>query len=292
MTITKLAHRTLIEIKGADARTFLQGLTTNDMMKLGTTIDSNELMARPSLYTTFLNPQGRFLTDTFVLLMGPDCVWLDVEAAHADALFKKLMMYRLRSAVTLSQQSDVSIYAVFDENSVLPGTYIHDARHPDMGKRYYTETALNDAQEELDTYDRKRFSLLIPDGTRDIPYERGFIMEYGFDRMGAVDFQKGCYVGQELTARMHYRKLGKRQLACVWFAHEAPEAGTEITRDGAPVGVVCSRVENMALVHMRTEALEALTPIDAPDVPCGFQLFKGNFNAGDKDILKVMTLRG
>ena len=124
-----------------------------------------------------------------------------------------------------------------------------------MGWRLYTTTPQS-ADTPISVYDAKRISLLIPDGTRDIPYERGFIMEYGFDRLGAIDFQKGCYVGQELTARMHYRKLGKRQLACVVFDGNPPDSNTDIMQDGVSVGTIRSTCGHLALAHIRTEAIE------------------------------------
>lgn len=249
MSLIALLHRTIIEIKGEDVIAFLQGLTTNDITRL---------VPGGCLYTVFLNPQGKFTHDAFAVMPATDQVWLDVEAEHVEALLKKLTMYKLRSKVVLSHLPEMHIYADLDAKADgLPAEamLVTDPRNASMGQRVYTNVALQ-AHTNITIYDERRIPLSIPDGTRDVPYERGFIMEYGFDRLNAIDFQKGCYVGQELTARMHYRKLGKRQLICVKFETNAPESGTDITQDGVSVGVLRSTCGQLALAHIKTEALE------------------------------------
>lgn len=248
MSLIALTHRTIIELKGEDAVAFLQGQTTNDMTRL---------TPGGCLYTVFLNPQGKFMNDAFAIMPAADHVWLDVEADHALALLKKLTMYKLRSKVTLELRVDIGVYACFDALTIEgEALIVQDPRTTDMGQRIYTTTQ-QAADTNITAYDERRMPLCIPDGTRDVPYERGFVMEYGFDQLNAVDFQKGCYVGQELTARMHYRKLGKRQLVCVEFDGDAPESGTDITHEGANVGTLRSTCGQLALAHIKTEALEA-----------------------------------
>lgn len=248
MSLITLAHRTVIELKGDDTISFLQGQTTNDMTKL---------VPGGCLYTVFLNSQGKFMNDAFAVMLNVDHVWLDVEAEHALELLKKLNMYKLRSKVTLALRVDVGVYADLAEPSSDKDTMVaQDPRAEGMGFRIYS-TKKQQSSADLAEYNAQRIRLCIPDGSRDVPYERGFIMEYGFDRLNAIDFQKGCYVGQELTARMHYRKLGKRQLICVEFEAEAPAEGTEIMQEGVSVGVLRSTCEALALAHVKTEALDA-----------------------------------
>jgi folate-binding protein YgfZ len=248
MSLITLAHRTVIEFKGEDVIAFLQGQTTNDMARL--TPDA-------CLYTVFLNSQGKFMNDAFAIMLAFDHVWLDVEAEHAIELLKKLNMYKLRSKVTLALRVDIGVYACFESPTVAGDALIvQDPRAAEMGYRVYT-TIKQKTSLDLTVYDTQRIRLCIPDGALDVPYERGFIMEYGFDRLNAIDFQKGCYVGQELTARMHYRKLGKRQLVCVEFEADAPESGADVTQDGVSVGTLRSTCGKLALAHIKTEALEA-----------------------------------
>lgn len=247
MTLITLAHRTIIEFKGEDAVAFLQGQTTNDMLRLAPGV---------CLYTAFLNSQGKFMNDAFAVMLAPDHLWLDVEAEHAIELLKKLNMYKLRSKVILALRVDIGVYACFDVPALDKDSLVmQDPRTAEMGYRIYSATK-QQASTDIAVYDKQRIRLCIPDGARDVPYERGFIMEYGFDRLNAIDFQKGCYVGQELTARMHYRKLGKRQLVCVEFETDAPESGTDITLDGVSVGTLRSICGQLALGHIKTEALE------------------------------------
>jgi folate-binding protein YgfZ len=248
MSLITLAHRTIIEFKGEDAVAFLQGQTTNDMLRLAPGV---------SLYTAFLNSQGKFLNDAFAVMIAADHLWLDVEAEHAIELLKKLNMYKLRSKVALALRVDIGVYACFDKPALDKDSFvIQDPRAAEMGYRIYSATKKH-ANTDIAAYDKHRIRLCIPDGARDVPYERGFIMEYGFDRLNAIDFQKGCYVGQELTARMHYRKLGKRQLVCVEFEAGAPESGTDITQDGVSVGTIRTTCGQLALAHIKTEALAA-----------------------------------
>lgn len=247
MSLIALAHRTVIEFKGEDAISFLQGQTTNDMIRL---------MPGESLYTVFLNSQGKFLNDAFAVMVTADHLWLDVEAEHAIELLKKLNMYKLRSKVTLALRVDIGVYACFDAPALDKDVFtVQDPRMTGMGYRVYS-TKKQQASADIAPYDERRIRLCIPDGARDVPYERGFIMEYSFDRLNAIDFQKGCYVGQELTARMHYRKLGKRQLVCVEFDLGAPASGTDVTQDGVSVGTLRSTCGQLALAHIKTEALE------------------------------------
>lgn len=248
MTLITLAHRTIIEFKGEDAVAFLQGQTTNDMARL---------MPGACLYTVFLNSQGKFLNDAFATMLALDHIWLDVEAEHAIELLKKLNMYKLRSKVVLALRVDIGVYACFDAPSLDKDALVmQDPRTAEMGYRVYTAKK-QQTNADITAYDVLRIRLCIPDGARDVPYERGFIMEYGYDRLNAIDFQKGCYVGQELTARMHYRKLGKRQLVCVEFETNAPASGADVTQDGVSVGMLRSVCGQLALAHIKTDALEA-----------------------------------
>ncbi|MDP5012383.1 MAG: folate-binding protein, partial [Alphaproteobacteria bacterium] len=189
MTLITLAHRTIIEFKGEDAIAFLQGQTTNDMTRL---------VPGACLYTVFLNSQGKFLNDAFAVMLSINHIWLDVEAEHAIELLKKLNMYKLRSKVTLALRVDIGVYASFDAPTAegSDALTVQDPRTTEMGRRVYT-TIKRQLTAGIEVYDARRIRLCMPDGARDVPYERGFIMEYGFDRLNAIDFQKGCYVGQE-----------------------------------------------------------------------------------------------
>ncbi|MFK7838796.1 MAG: folate-binding protein YgfZ [Bdellovibrionales bacterium] len=192
----KLKNRGLIHIEGEDHKTFLQGLITNDIEKL-----------TPSspLYACLLNAQGKFLHDFFVI-EGNGFILLDCEGGNRSTdLAKRLKMYALRADVQISVEPDNNVYAIFNNDKGLP-----DPRHPNMGNRSFEKPNLPES--DFDIWDHKRITLTIPDGSRDLIVEKSTMDEASMDQLNAIDYNKGCYIGQELTARMHYRGLGKRKL--------------------------------------------------------------------------------
>jgi len=214
----KLKKRGLIHIEGEDRKDFLQGLITNDIDKLSLTAP---------LYACLLNAQGKFLHDFFVI-EGDGFILLDCEGGDRAAdLVKRLKMYALRADVQISVEEQNDVYAVFGKNEGLP-----DPRHTEMGNRSFIKP---DIQEKpFEVWDHKRISLTIPDGSRDLIVEKSTMDEASMDQLNAIDYDKGCYIGQELTARMHYRGLGKRKLQTIKlssFGSCAPEGATEGSHD-------------------------------------------------------------
>lgn len=195
----KLKNRGLLHLEGPDAHEFLQGLITNDM---------NVLDDQPMIYACLLNAQGKFLHDFFVY-KGDGFYLIDCEGgARAQDLLRKLNIYRLRSDVQISIEDDHDVWAVFGDDFGLA-----DPRHDDLGRRSLEKPALE--ERAFDEWDKRRISLTIPDGSRDLIVGKSTMDEARMDEINAIDYQKGCYVGQELTARMHYRGLGKKHLKTV-----------------------------------------------------------------------------
>lgn len=195
----KLKDRGLIHVEGVDRHDFLQGLITNDI---------NKLTPDAPLYACLLNAPGKFLHDFFVI-DGGEFILLDCEGGDRAAdLYKRLSMYRLRADVQISVEEDNDVYAIFGSETGLP-----DPRHADMGNRSFEKLDLE--ERAFDEWDKRRIALTIPDGSRDMVIEKSTMDEANLDQLNAIDYDKGCYVGQELTARMHYRGLGKRRLQTV-----------------------------------------------------------------------------
>ena len=195
----KLKNRGLIHLEGPDRHAFLQDLITNDMDKL-----SPDTM----LYACLLTPQGKFLHDFFVI-EGKDFTLLDCEGGErAQDLFKRLNMYRLRKDVQISVEENTDVYAVYGAPVGLP-----DPRDPEMGRRIFEKPGLE--EKPFEAWDKHRIALTIPDGSRDLIPDKSTLSEGNMDKLNAIDYQKGCYIGQELTARMHYRNLGKKHLQTV-----------------------------------------------------------------------------
>jgi folate-binding protein YgfZ len=216
-----LDNRGLVRVSGPDQRIFLQGLITNDIEKLD---------SEAALYACLLNAQGKFLHDFFITAQG-DHILLECEGGdRAHDLFKRLNMYKLRADVTLTVQDHVNVYAVLDSPEMPIGFY-PDPRHSGLGYRGY-ERPKEIAEKDFSAWDSQRIQLCIPDGSRDLVIGKSTMDEGQMDSLNAVSYTKGCYVGQELTARMHYRGLAKKRLAVVSIAEHAEETGELRSRCG------------------------------------------------------------
>ena len=216
---TRLEKRGLIQIEGTDRKAFLQGLITNDIEKLA---------PGALLYACLLSPQGKFLHDFFIA-EGNEVLLLECEGGmRAQDLYERLNRYRLRADVHISVEEHVPVYAVLtslssrptagsgeilDPSTALGMTILKDPRHNNMGYRSFEKPDL--PEQPFETWDTQRIKLCIPDGSRDLIPEKSTMDEARMDQIGAIDYDKGCYVGQELTARMHYRGLGKKHLQMV-----------------------------------------------------------------------------
>ncbi|HRQ61099.1 MAG TPA: folate-binding protein [Alphaproteobacteria bacterium] len=224
MAFISLPNRGLVTLRGPDAADFLQGLITNDIRKLAPGV---------MLYACLLTPQGKFLHDFFITQEG-DTIVLDCEGSErAQDLGRKLGMYRLRKDVQIDVKDENPVYAGDDLPEGLP-----DPRHPDMGQRSFVKP--NDiAEGAFEDWDEKRISLTIPDGSRDLVVGTSTLDEGRMDTLNAVDYQKGCYVGQELTARMHYRGLGKKHLETVRV--DALPEGAELRSSCRGIGIALVR---------------------------------------------------
>lgn len=215
----KLKNRGLIHLEGEDRHDFLQGLITNNI---------DTLSPEKPLYACLLTPQGKFLHDFFVI-EGKDFTLLDCEGgARAQDLFDRLNKYRLRKNVQISVEPHNDVYVIFGAPVGLP-----DPRDPEMGNRAFEQPDLE--EKPFEAWDTNRIALTIPDGSRDLIPEKSTMDEAHMDKLNAIDYDKGCYIGQELTARMHYRGLGKRHLQTVQ-TKEIP-AGAELRSSCGDIGI-------------------------------------------------------
>ena len=198
MKVLELIDRGVIRLSGKDSKDLLQGLITNDIERLNDD---------PALYAAILTPQGKYLFDFFITGDGDDLL-LDCEASRLADLTRRLMMYRLRAEVEISDISDSNkVYALWDSDQGYP-----DPRHASMGRRLIAENAPQGDALTRETYEAKRLELGLPDASRDIAVDKNFILEANFKELNGVSFIKGCYVGQELTARMNHRTTVKKRL--------------------------------------------------------------------------------
>jgi folate-binding protein YgfZ len=265
---TPLEQRGVLRIGGADARPFLQGLISNDVTKV--------TPAR-TIYATLLTAQGRFLHDFFIAQQG-DALLLELAGARRDDLRKRLTLYKLRSKVTIEPADELAVAALWPAAALAPlglpaepgtaiewaGGMVHvDPRLAALGARALVPRDRLDAalagfeRASLADYDRNRRSLGVPESGDDLVIEKSILLENGIDELNGVDWQKGCYVGQELTARTKYRALIKKRLLPVVIDGPLPAPGTPVMLGAREAGEMRSAADGIGLALLRLEMLDA-----------------------------------
>ena len=224
--------RSIHQITGSEASGFLQGLTTNDVEKA----------EQGLVYTAILTPQGKYLADFFVFRRG-GILHIDVAETIAPALIQRLNMYRLRADVQITE-TDLQVAR---GAGAAPDGALADPRHPDMGWRLYGAEGGDDGTD----WEAIRVAHCIPETGIELTPDT-FILEAGFQRLNGVDFRKGCYVGQEVTARMKHKTELRKGLATVDIEGSAP-IGTPITAAERPVGTLFTQSQGRAIAHLRFE---------------------------------------
>lgn len=242
--LTRLSGRGVVEIGGADRVAFLQGLVSNDV---------TEAQPGRAVWAALLTPQGKWLGDFFVLAAG-EALLLDCEQAQVAAVMQRLSRFRLRSKVTIRPREELSVYAAWDGRPPSLALAAADPRLPQAGWRILSSTALAETA-NFEAWDRHRLELGLPDGSRDLEAEKTILLEAGFDELNGVSWTKGCYMGQELTARTRYRGLIKRRLVPVHIEGPLPEIGAPVFRNGAEVGTMRSGRDQQGLAVLRLDAL-------------------------------------
>ncbi len=264
-----LRNRGLMTVTGEDAGRFLQGLISNDIEKLATD---------RAIYAAFLTPQGKYLHDFFIARIG-ETPYLDCEAGRLDDLRRRLCMYKLRSKVSVEAAGDgFVVAALFGPGAIgalgldrepgraapfAGGVVYVDPRLAAVGARAIlpadvATTALEEAgfaAAEAAAYDRLRLTHGLPDGSRDLAVEKAMLLENNFDELNGIDWDKGCYLGQELTARIYYRGLVKKRLMPVEIEGPPPEVGTQVMLGDRNVGEMRSALDGQGLALLRLEAV-------------------------------------
>lgn len=234
--------RSPVAVEGEDRLTFLQGLISND---------TRRVTERQAVYSAFLTPQGKFLHD-FTLVEAGGRILLDAEAERRADLVKRLSMYRLRSKVKVVDVAADWAVLVFAGPQALTklgldpvpglakplggGVVFVDPRLSGLGARAFlpraeaeaTAAAAGFSAASFEHYERLRIALGVPSGSRDLIPDKGILLENGFEELHGVDWDKGCYMGQELTARTRYRGLVRKRLMPVEITGAAPAPGTPL----------------------------------------------------------------
>jgi hypothetical protein len=241
-----LPDRGVVEIGGEDRVSFLQGLVSNDVA---------EVAPGRAVWAALLTPQGKWLADFFILCEG-ERLLLDCERGQAAMLTQRLGRFRLRSKVQVRDASaEFVVHAAWNGAPEAMGTVAApDPRLPEAGWRILAPAPLSANATPAD-WDRHRLALGLPDGSRDLEVEKTVLLEAGFDELNGVSWSKGCYMGQELTARTKYRGLLKRRLVPVLVDGPLPEPGAPVTKGAAEVGTMRSGRDRLGLALLRLDAL-------------------------------------
>lgn len=265
--IAVLPQRAVLAVTGQDRVEFLQGLVSNDVA---------EAQPGRAVWAALLTPQGKWLADFFILPDG-DRLLLDCEAAQREMVRTRLSRYRLRSKVALAD-AGMEVYAAWDGAPDVSGVVAADPRLPEAGWRVLSEAPL-ETNATPEDWDRHRLVLGLPDGSRDMEAEKSVLLEAGFDELHGVSWTKGCYMGQELTARTKYRGLVKRRLVPVRIEGPVPAPGTQIFLDGRDVGTMRSASGAHGMAVVRLEALAGTLTAEGatvmPLVPAWMKLDDG-----------------
>ncbi|WP_430464348.1 YgfZ/GcvT domain-containing protein [Tabrizicola sp.] len=238
--------RRIYQIIGADALSFLQGMTSNDVLPLA--------KAPGIVWTALLTPQGKYLADFFVVNTG-EVLLLDIKDSIADSTLRRLSMYKLRSDVAFGP-SDLSVTRGLGP---APQGALEDPRHPALGWRAYGAAG---TAPQID-WDALRVTHLIPETGVELIPDDSYLLEHGFERLNGVNFRKGCYVGQEVTARMKHKTELRKGLVQVAITGAAP-IGTEVRAGEKLVGRLFTQSGGRALAYLRLDQAQGeMTAQDA-----------------------------
>ncbi len=246
MPIVKIKNRAIIEVVGKDSKAFLQSLITQDI---------NLLLSKESAYACLLTPQGKFLYD-FILTKKGNSIFLECEKARIADLVKLLNMYALRAELKIVNLSNkYNIYACWGGDR-LEGAY-QDPRLNELGFRLICD---NDKKVKttaiFEDYDYHRTLLGVPDGSRDMKPKFSNLLECNIDKFNGISWDKGCYIGQELTARMRYRGKIKKQMVTV-RGNNLPKFGENITnKQKTVIGEMRSSVLDIGLAIFKKEFIK------------------------------------
>lgn len=242
-----LKNRGVLQVIGPDAGKLLQSVVTNNVLQ------------NSYSYNYLLTNQGKFLFDFFVYKEAEDSYWLDVDREMIGVLQKRLMMYKLRSNCQLAEVS-AEYQILYSKEQIHEGIKfsLQDPRYKKLGYRSIISAADSAQLQNLTDglYLQDKYDYAIIDGSVDLIYERSIPVEYGAEELNAVDYHKGCYVGQEVISRVKYQGVVRKKI----FKIEA-DSDLVVTEERAPVldaagekiGTLCSLHKNQAIALLVEE---------------------------------------
>ncbi|MGI8524767.1 MAG: YgfZ/GcvT domain-containing protein [Pseudolabrys sp.] len=269
MQAALLPDRGVVKVAGDDSRGFLNGLITGDM---------NKVTPGQARFAALLTPQGKIVADFIVAEVDPadgSGFFLDCPRALAPALVEKFNFYKLRAKVVAEDLShSLGVMAFWDDRGLSEyGLAYADPRLPALGTRVMlpphlaAEAAadLGATLVDAEKYDAHRIALGIPRGGLDFSYGGTFPHEADMDQLAGVDFDKGCYVGQEVVSRVEHRASARKRVVPISYAEFAPISGLQILAGEKEVGSLHSTANRRGLAMVRldraADAIAAGTPL-------------------------------
>ena len=243
-----------LEISGEDTAEFLQGLISNDIYKC---------KSDTPIYSCMLSPQGKFLADFFII-QESDKYLIEIDEKYLESFISKIQIYKLRSKVDIIENKNICSIILFSKENIHLNNIIksfEDPRNKNIGNKIYIDKnefkkIKNMKTEPYETYKEILMKNLIPNSTDDLTVDKSLLLENNFDNLNAIDWDKGCYVGQEITARMKYRALLKKQLYSLKIVKGEININDDIYLDEINYGKVISKVNQYILCMLKIELVE------------------------------------
>lgn len=239
-----LADRVVLRISGADRKSFLQGVITQDM---------DALTPEAPIFAALLTPQGKILFDFIVYEVSEDLL-LDCHCEAASTLIKRLSLYKLRAAVTIAQDDSLRVFSAPEPFSIDGEDAAPDPRCKELGWRLISSS--HEASRETGTYEMRRLSCGVPEFGKDFDSDQVFLMDVNYDLLSGVSYQKGCFVGQEVASRMKRKGEARKRTLAINFDGAAPTKATPVTAGDSTLGEVLSASGNRALALIRLDRWE------------------------------------
>jgi len=252
--------RAVFRMEGTAVRDVLQNVVTNDV---------DRLAPGRAVYAALLTPQGKYLFDFFLIEAADGAVLVDAAAAQAAALAQRLKMYCLRRDARVSGEVGLGVALIWGgthEPAAGEARVVPDPRAPALGWRIYAPdpgaalALTGAAQAERAAHDALRVAHLVPESGVELVPDDTYILEANFEALNGVDFRKGCYVGQEVTARMKHKTELRKRLVRVRVEGAAPP-GTAVIAEGKPAGTLFTQADGQGLAHLRLDRAEG--PMEA-----------------------------
>ena len=255
-----LVDSKFLSISGEDRGNFLQDLITNDIHKCDST---------NSIYSCLLSPQGKFIADFFII-DHENSYLIETHKKFAEDLINKLKIYKLRAKVDIYIVNDLLSLSIIENNDLLQSEaeilLFKDPRNDKLGNKIFVaknkfkeiEKKYNLIEDNFEKYRELLIKKLIPFSSEDLIQDKSLLLENNFDKINAIDWEKGCYVGQEITARMKYRALLKKSIRVVEIISGHVNRGNQINFNQNKVGEIISSFNKLAIAMLKIEEAKSI----------------------------------